>query len=261
MTLIVGIKCDSGVVIGADSASTNTTSTGQQTAMQPTKKLDIIDDKIIVGVSGSVGLAQFFKAEVDKLWKTNAFSGNEVEDARIKITTAFRTHLIREGKFAQDSCGVLGKLQQQEIISSSLIAMPIKKNPVLLEFTATGSSEEKKEAMPTVAIGCAQQIADPFLYFLRRVFWPDRLPTLVEGKIAAYWALDYSIKASPGNVGFPVKIAILEKANTDSKAYELREEELAYLDSIVDEAEKHLKRFEAPPSSSEADKIKIPKPA
>ncbi|MCK5305754.1 MAG: hypothetical protein KAJ66_01325 [Candidatus Omnitrophica bacterium] len=258
MTLIVGVKCNNGIVIGADSASTNTTSTGQQTAMQPTKKLDIIDDNIIVGISGSVGLAQFFKEEVEKLWKNNAFSNKGVEEARIKITGAFRTHLIREAKFAQDSSNMLGRLHEQEIISHTLIAMPVKKNLVLLEFPATGSSEEKKEAMPTVAIGCAQPIADPFLYFLRRVFWPDRLPSLVEGKIAAYWALDYSIKASPANVGFPVKIAILEKKGSDIKAYELPKEELTYLGNIVDEAEKYLKRYEAP--SAEEDRIEIPKP-
>lgn len=260
MTLIVGIKCEGGVVMGADSAATSVTTTGQQTSMQPTEKLCIIEEKIIVGTSAYVGLAQFFEAEIKKLWDGGTFSNIEVEDARVKITEAFRKHLTREIKFAEQASRVFGSLPGKELIFHTLIAIPIKHEPMLLEFTTTGASEEKRESLPTVAIGSAQPIADPFLYFLRKVFWPDRLPNIGEGKLAAYWALKYSIEAAPGNVGFPIKIATLEKSATDLSGYNLDKQELDYLEKFVNEAEEQLQEFYKMRKDSEIEKIEIPKP-
>ena len=259
MTLIVGIKCQEGVVIGADSAVTSATGTGQQTAMQPSKKLSIIDNKIIIGVSGQVGLAQFFKNEVEQLWKSEiCFKNKTVEQVRLKITDALRKHLKREREFASSTRDVLETMMiQNELTSHTLIALPIKKGPTLLEFPLTLSSEEKDERFPTVAIGIAQPIADPFLCFLRRVFWPDQLPTIGQGKLAAYWVLDYSIKASPGNVSLPIKMAILENSNGDFRAYELDDQELSNLGQAVDDAERFLKGFNQPEDKQTGE---IPKP-
>jgi 20S proteasome alpha/beta subunit len=70
MTLIVGILCKEGVVVGADGAASLGV-LGQMTAMQPVKKLSLLHNCMIVGVSGSVGLSQrisgiFSKAFEDK---------------------------------------------------------------------------------------------------------------------------------------------------------------------------------------------------
>jgi len=258
MTLIVAIKCKEGIVMGADSAVTSSTGSGQQTAMQPAKKLSIIDDKIIIGVSGSVGLSQFYTKEIEELWKSErCFKHKTVKQLRLKITDALRKHLERERKFASSTKDVFEMMIQHELNSHTLIAMPLDNEPILLEYPPTLSSEEKDERFPTVAIGIAQPIADPFLYFLRRVFWPNRLPTIGEGKMAAFWALDYSIKAAPSNVSEPIKMAILEKSGDDVKACEVPEQELSTLAQFIDEAEDYLKGFKLP----EDEKIEeIPKP-
>jgi ATP-dependent protease HslVU (ClpYQ) peptidase subunit len=67
MTLIVGIKCRNGIVMGADGAAT-LGALGQQTIRQETEKLDILENRIIVGVSGPVGLGQRIRAEIHTLW-------------------------------------------------------------------------------------------------------------------------------------------------------------------------------------------------
>ena len=255
MTLIIGIKCQSGIVLGADSAATQVTSTGQQTGTQPTEKLDVIDDAIVLGVSGSYGYSQAYRAAIVKLWKDRAFINKNEIEVRSIISAALREHLLKETRFANAARGsFLGEIANNELISHTLIAMPVKKTPTLFEFTATGAPEEKTERLPTVAIGSAQPIADPFLSFLRRVFWPDRLPTIGEGKLATYWALDYSIKAAPGNVGEPIQIVTFEDSGNEMNINELDKQELGSLDTLVIEVEAHLKDFgEKPPDADVAE--------
>lgn len=55
MALIVGIKCKDGIVMGSDGAATLRTM-GQSTIIQPTKKLEIISNSIVLGVSGPIGV-------------------------------------------------------------------------------------------------------------------------------------------------------------------------------------------------------------
>ncbi len=66
MTLIVGLKCSDGIVLGADGAATLGVM-GHQTARQTTKKLTILSESVVVGVSGPVGLAQRVAGEVQLL--------------------------------------------------------------------------------------------------------------------------------------------------------------------------------------------------
>lgn len=61
MTLIVGIKCADGVVMGADGAATlGNPVVGQATVTQPVSKLHIVDNRILMGGSGAVGLSQLY---------------------------------------------------------------------------------------------------------------------------------------------------------------------------------------------------------
>jgi hypothetical protein len=260
MTLIVGIKCSNGVVLGADSAATNVTSTGQRTSMQPTEKIDVVSDKILIGVSGSVGLAQLFKAEIEKLWNNRELAGNEISDAMTKLSDAIRRQLNREFQAVNQSPGPLQNLFSQSVLTQTLIALPIKKKPVLIEFTSTASPEEKNERLPTVAIGSAQPQVDPFLAFLRRIFWSDRLPTLAEGKIAAYWAIDYGIKSAPGGVGPPIKLFTLEKEGDSWHTHELSEAERNEIAEAVDGIEKYIRDFRHEKEGSGEADIKPPEP-
>ena len=67
MTLIIGIKCSGGVVIGADSAATMVTATGIETIVQPTTKLDVIKDKVIIGLQGQSLWVSFIPTGSPKL--------------------------------------------------------------------------------------------------------------------------------------------------------------------------------------------------
>ena len=70
MTLIVGFKCSDGIVMGADGAATFG-NLGQGIIRQPIKKLEIIGNYTILGISGKVGLGQMFKAELENSSNNN----------------------------------------------------------------------------------------------------------------------------------------------------------------------------------------------
>lgn len=78
MTILVGIKCTNGIVIGADSAATF--AAGQiRTIEQQTDKISIVGGSVIVAGTGQVGLGQRFTQIVEKTWEEKKFSGTPVD--------------------------------------------------------------------------------------------------------------------------------------------------------------------------------------
>ena len=67
MTLIIGILCDSGIVVGGDGAATLAAPNKPTICQNNCKKLYKIDDKIIFASSGFTGLAQRLKGVVEGL--------------------------------------------------------------------------------------------------------------------------------------------------------------------------------------------------
>ena len=58
MTLIVGLLCRDGVVVGADGAASLGPAVGVYTVRQSVKKLFRVQGNMIFGVSGAVGMGQ-----------------------------------------------------------------------------------------------------------------------------------------------------------------------------------------------------------
>src|ERR1043165_4547618 len=148
MTLIVGIRCRDGIAVGADSAAT-LGSGGVMTITQPTQKIEIIDGTVIVACSGSVGMAQRIAQRISTLWRDKQLTGDKCRtavDAGVTISNEIRHDIIAEATVAQE-------------------CVP--------------------NTVPFGSIGGGKPLADPFLGFLRRIFWPDTEPSLAEGSLAA----------------------------------------------------------------------------
>lgn len=74
MTILVGIKCKDGIIIGSDSSATF--SAGQiSTIEQTTKKIEILHNKIIVAGTGQIGLGQRYCDLVDRGYTDKKFTG------------------------------------------------------------------------------------------------------------------------------------------------------------------------------------------
>lgn len=73
--------------------------------------------------------------------------------------------------------------------------------------------EALSESVPFVSLGSGKPNADPFLSFLRSVFWPDRLPTVQEAITTAYWTIKFVSELGTEGVGLGIEAIVLERDN------------------------------------------------
>jgi hypothetical protein len=217
MTSVVGIRCTNGVVIGTDGAATFGVRQFK-TMKQPTKKIDVIADKIIVACTGHVGLAQRFCYIIEKLVQKDLFKKDhmEVTNGLCRVTLLDMKNTFTEPNPPQRP-GRLG----------ALVAFPCGDGMWLYEFGVDDFQPEFKDDPWYASMGSAIPITDPFLAFLQRVFWKTGPPDIQNGILIATWALRHAIDVNPGGVGEPIQIAILQQVEDGHKAEILDADKLA----------------------------------
>jgi 20S proteasome alpha/beta subunit len=244
MTLIVGILCEEGVVLGADGQATLGTGTGVRTVRQQVKKVNKIGDSAAIATSGPVGLGQQFNAALQELWTNGKLSGKSPHEAMAIMQAAFWPHCEREFISARATVPILGNVALESAISYTMVAIPVKKRPCLIQFNHQCSPELATPDLPFIALGSGQPLADPFLAFLRRIFWSNRLPKVSEGVLATIWCINQAILTNPGGVGEPIQIITLEKdQKSEFKVRELPESEFAEHEQAIADAESALAKY------------------
>lgn len=230
MTALVGIFCKDGIVIGADSAATSSTSGGQRTIEQPVMKIEIIEDRIIIAGTGQIGMGQRFCHHVQGLWSAKRFSGlDEFGIAKLINQTAVKD-------FNDTHCQ-LGQY-------GALVAFSCKSGRHLVEFTASDFQPEfKNKNLWYVSMGSGQSIIDPFLALFREVFWGDGPPTVQDAVFATTWMLEHAVQVNPGGVNGPIRIAVVEQSGGDWKARLLGDDELLEHQGSVGAAKDALRNF------------------
>src|SRR5258707_298672 len=127
MTLLIGIKCTDGIVVAADGAATFVTSVGAvRTIRQPVRKLSVVNDRMIVGVTGAIGLQQRFVGELAAM---TLGSGARQHQVMEMLATAIRRPMKDEYGMAEALRGSLGQQALQGVVSASLIALMIQGEP------------------------------------------------------------------------------------------------------------------------------------
>ena len=249
MTLIIGIKCEDGIVVGADGMATYGTPGGQTTIKQQTvKKLQIIRDQVILGVAGPVGLGQSYFNEIDAAFE-NKPKGKPIWPttgaARGALQDAMRRHAKPAFEMAVAAQPVLGNAVALEVDHGSLVAYTVSGSttPCLTQFSRLCLPEDVTTFLPFVSIGSGQASADPFLAFVRRLFWPENLPTMSQGVLAALWTLRYCIDSQASGIGDPIQIVTLQRENGTWKAIELPEEELREDGVMIEAMESEMKKY------------------
>lgn len=203
MTIIVGVKCSDGVVIGADSVATS--STGAQNVMQieSNDKLKIFGGKVIVGATGAVGYTQRMHYHLGRAVNGGGFLSSPKHE---------RPQLLCKRFLSDLQASLAPSHPQVGIRFGALLATEISGDPCLIEYAAdTVQPEYKEQKLFYASIGSGQPLADPFLAFVSRVLWQNTLPDIRLGRFGLYWALMHTIKLAPGMVGFPIRMAVLNK--------------------------------------------------
>jgi 20S proteasome alpha/beta subunit len=243
MTLIIGFKCSDGLVVGADSGATmGDYVSGLRTIMQPVTKLQLITDKAIVGVSGPVGLGQLYVDCVNRIH--NQFRTRDVSEISRMLRDEFRKDAEVALHMAGMATQVLGRQAQVGAIATTLVALAARDGLHLVQFDCECCPEVTTSDLPFVSIGSGQIIADPFLAFLKRIFWKDRLPSVSDGTLAVVWTLEHAIDTAPGGIALPITIGVLQMEGAQPKARLLSNDELQEHREMRSLAEAHIKKFE-----------------
>lgn len=232
MTVLVGLLCKDGIVIGADSSATFGPDLAHKTIEQTVQKVFVVQGRIILAGTGQVGAGQRFTAAVDAAWLSNAF-------AKDHTPTEFSKRLCNVG------IGDFGSTQMSKGCFGALVAYPVKGKLCLCELAiADFQPELKTDSMWFASMGSGQPITDPFLGLMRRVFYPTGQPTVKEGLFLAAWALMHTIELNPGGINGPPQIATLTlNGKGDPEAHILSDDELEEHKNNVESAEKHLAQY------------------
>lgn len=231
MTVLVGVRCTDGVVVGADSSATFGAHPQAKTIEQRVQKVFVVADKIIVAGTGAVGLGQRFTAAIETAYSGKEFAGegSPIEFGK-KLCMAglrdFQPTGVQPGRFA------------------AMVAFPIKNAAFLCELGLVDFQPElKTDDMWFCSMGSGQPITDPFLAFVKRVFFPNAQPSLKEGLFMVTWALMHAIELNPGGINGPPQIAVLERGKDSASARLLHDEELDEHKGSVEAAEEYLRGY------------------
>jgi 20S proteasome alpha/beta subunit len=243
MTIVVGVLCEDGIVIGADSSATFVEGV-RPTIEQRTEKIQIIHDCIAVAGTGPIGLSQRFCWVINEKW----LELREKSAMEIALTLARET--IGNFQFTGVQRGEYG----------ALMAFPAQGKLHLCEFAVRDFQPEfKTERLWYVSMGSGQSIADPFLGFIRGMFWQDECPSIQEAIFAVTWTLEHAIAVNAGGINGPARIAALECDHNQSVTVRvLSEEELDEHRQNIEEAKSLLRGFRA--KHTETDIPDIPQP-
>lgn len=195
MTAIVGVLCRNGLVIGSDSSVTF--AAGQlRTIEQPTEKLTIVANTIIIAGTGQVGLGQRFNRVVEQAHADRVFRNHQIDVAKELTKRA-----IADFSSTSATKGQYG----------ALVGFLLNQKAYLCEFSEVDMQPEfKDERVWYCSMGSAQPITDPFLALMREVFWLEGPPSVQDGIFAVTWALEHAVAVNPGGVNGPVRLAVLE---------------------------------------------------
>lgn len=248
MTILIGVLCKDGVVIGSDSAVTFATG-NIRTIEQSIKKVDIISEHVIVAGTGEVGLGQRFTEVVKQAWENKIFSKSALEIGK---------ELARAGieDFGTTSA-TMGRF-------GALVAFPCNGgHPVgLCELSVDNFQPElKTDRLWYVSMGSGQTIVDPFLGLMREAFWEDGLPSHQDATFAVTWALQHAIDLNAGGVNGPIQVGVLSssgKGKYDARL--LTEEELAGHQENVAGVIEHLREYRGKINGSAIDTPDVPTP-
>jgi len=159
--------------------------------------------------------------------------------------------LVREIQNATEAAKLLGQgAAAPPAIAFTLLAVPVDKQLRLYQFGCTGDPEEATTDLPFVALGSGQSLADPFLAFIREIFWKKRQPNTSEGIFATVWSLLHAIRRNTGGVAEPIQLMTIKLEAGKPVLKEFDDAELQETRQNITEVEAYLSQFTRPEPSS-----------
>jgi len=297
MTVIAGILCSDGVVIGSDSAMVaGRATTGYTIERQDgdVLKIEVIEKDIITAITGAMGLAQRFNDQVTTTikWLRQPFQPPQFHPALGLIGSPLQKMLmdkvtapavpydiispVEMGRIiAQVVIGDFQRTQSTHQVSNgwglgALFAFVNADKPHLIDFDPTQFHPELK-GLPDplrgdqdrnwrcVSWGAGARLADAFLAHASRVLFSGKAPTVSRAKLALAWTIDHVSKYNVGLVGGKLQLAVLEKVGGVWTAYHADPGETEQQVGILETYISEFREKQKPETAAEASTVDLHK--
>lgn len=247
MTLIIGVRCDNGIVIGSDGVTTRPT-VEQKTG---SKIHDDIGKAVLFAASGEVGIGQsVLRGLTHQSGPINQQDSN-YHTVKNHIENTVSSEIHSYVKRVEDTLVVADRFtlsQEQNVITfadfRAVMATRIANEPHLFEINQHGNLLEITPELVFTTIGSGQSQAYPFLEFVKRTAWSGGQPnTIVQGILGVWWTLKYvTVGNASIGVGEPYSIGVLEQVNGIWEASILESDRLSTYDQDIRDVERALRR-------------------
>ena len=134
MTLIIGVKCREGIVIGSDSLETFGTGIEQEVS----NKIEYLARDALIASAGAVGLIQLIKEKLRISWET-VQTEDDVYRARLLLQELVWSEVKRAMDHASEAQEYLQEDLIPTVLTGSVIAFPLKGAAVLLRINENWS--------------------------------------------------------------------------------------------------------------------------
>ena len=116
-------------------------------------KVEVVQDSVLIAVSGPVGLGQRLAGEFDRVLRS-------LRGAPYKVMTDLRAvfwnQMKPEYEAANLARGSIGNAANDSVLSTTLLAMNIGGSARLFTFDQQGAPEEVRATIPVVSAGSGQ---------------------------------------------------------------------------------------------------------
>ena len=241
MTLIIGIHCEDGVVLGADGCNT-----GRLNRREYPKKLEIHHSRGVLGVAGDIGMVQRLSDRFKTLTvEPEANSDESVQppqnggpgDAVRRVQNSFTEVFVEERLRYQSLHDHQGAWEDTHYSRAQAIGcVVLQGGPCLFQIQYIGSpASYSSDQLPFATIGSGADMADPFLEFLKRSYMRGKRLNLERGILLAIWAMHHAIETNNGGVGHPIQLVTISNRGGNWEPREVPKEEFdLQFQSVID---------------------------
>jgi Proteasome subunit len=262
MTVLVGVRCSNGVVIGTDSAVTYAPVPDPQhftAEVGQGLKIYHIGTSVIAAITGEVGLGQRFAYGLENSLQKPIPINNKPTELRtlppVEVMTAISQLAIADFSRTRQQW-------ERQMGLGALVAIVLDKSPRLIEFdsvyfrpTLIGEQDETGafRTLPLATAGAGQKLADPFLLHAHRVLFGEKhFPSTADGRLLVACTLDHVIRYNTGTVGGDKHVSSLEQ---DGQNWVIRQSPDDEVQQQVQDLEAYMRAFRTAPAGSTGPKL------
>ena len=167
-------------------------------------------------------------------------------DVRSQISAIMWSEVRPAKERVGEAEGIFGHGLSEGIRCNLMIALLHQNNPTLLIYDECANSHEVSLDSPILFDRQRElQQADPFLAFVKRIFWDDAAPkTVAAGIFCVLWTLDHVSRVNAGlGVGGRPNVAVLKRSDQTWSAELLNDDLLFEQMQAIPVVEDNLRSF------------------